>query len=247
MDIYGAFQLCSIGILAAPITIRLSPTYFSLPGRNVIFGWTGLILAGESREGLSAFPKRTLTPLPKGLLSLTVEFYRTTASKCMYDDSGSSISPNPEEFPYNNATCGLICSVEQGPYSLIRTGSTNNIYVIPIPDTLTFGTATVFAAGACVPAILLLTFQWRKILDLNWKKRFSFRDEEERIGEPIDGTNGATTRKMKQVEDLIKVFLRAIETAIFIAALLAVLFIGERNFFSSQVIYQNEPMSSIGT
>jgi hypothetical protein len=50
MHIYGAFQLCSIGILTAPITVRLSPTYFSLPGKNVVFGGTGLILAGESRE-----------------------------------------------------------------------------------------------------------------------------------------------------------------------------------------------------
>lgn len=47
MDVYGAFQLCSIGILAAPITVRLSQTYFRVPGRNIIFLWTGLILSGE--------------------------------------------------------------------------------------------------------------------------------------------------------------------------------------------------------
>jgi hypothetical protein len=28
MDIYGAFQLCAIGILTAPATVRLSRTYF---------------------------------------------------------------------------------------------------------------------------------------------------------------------------------------------------------------------------
>lgn len=47
MDIYGAFQLCSLGILAAPVTARLSRTYFDDPGRNMIFLYTGLILAGE--------------------------------------------------------------------------------------------------------------------------------------------------------------------------------------------------------
>jgi hypothetical protein len=47
MDVYGAFQLCSIGILAAPLTVRLSRTYFYDPGRNTIFLWTGLILAGR--------------------------------------------------------------------------------------------------------------------------------------------------------------------------------------------------------
>ena len=47
MDVYGAFQLMSIGILAAPVTVRLSRTYFYDRGRNTIFLWTGLILAGE--------------------------------------------------------------------------------------------------------------------------------------------------------------------------------------------------------
>ena len=46
MDVYGAFELCSIGILAAPATVRLSRTYFYTKGRNLIFLWTGLILAG---------------------------------------------------------------------------------------------------------------------------------------------------------------------------------------------------------
>lgn len=47
MDVYGAFQLCAIGILAAPVTARLSTTYFNDPGRDTIFVWTGLILGGE--------------------------------------------------------------------------------------------------------------------------------------------------------------------------------------------------------
>lgn len=47
MDIYGALQFCSIGILAAPVTVKLSSTFFYDPGRNIIFLWTGLILSGE--------------------------------------------------------------------------------------------------------------------------------------------------------------------------------------------------------
>ncbi len=46
LDIYGAFQLCTIGILTAPATVRLSNTYFNNPGRNVLFIWTMLVLAG---------------------------------------------------------------------------------------------------------------------------------------------------------------------------------------------------------
>lgn len=47
LDIYGAFQFCAIGILAAPVTVRLSKTYFYDPGRNTIFLWAALILAGK--------------------------------------------------------------------------------------------------------------------------------------------------------------------------------------------------------
>ena len=47
MDIFGAFQLCSIGILAAPVTVMLSRTYFNDPGRNTIFLWAFLLLVGQ--------------------------------------------------------------------------------------------------------------------------------------------------------------------------------------------------------
>lgn len=45
-DIYGTLQLCSIGILTAPACVRLSNTYFNSKGRNVLFLWTVLVLAG---------------------------------------------------------------------------------------------------------------------------------------------------------------------------------------------------------
>lgn len=47
MDVFGAFQFCSIGILAAPVTVRSFQTYFNHPGRNTIFLWTALLLAGN--------------------------------------------------------------------------------------------------------------------------------------------------------------------------------------------------------
>jgi hypothetical protein len=47
MDIYGAFQLCAIGILAVPVSAKLSNTYSNLPGRNTIFIWFALVLSGE--------------------------------------------------------------------------------------------------------------------------------------------------------------------------------------------------------
>lgn len=187
-----------------------------------------------------------IKPFSKGLLSLTVEFYRINPSDCTHDDSGNPISPDATKFPHKNATCGLTCSVEQGPYSPLRGGSANNIYIIPAPAKLTFGTATLLAAACCIPAILSLISMWDKILEINWKMRFGDRDADERIDEPIEGTNGATIRKMRGVNNMIKLFLSVVEIPVLGGAVLAILIIGERNFFSSQVRYQTEPIASIG-
>ncbi|KAL3418819.1 hypothetical protein PVAG01_09040 [Phlyctema vagabunda] len=218
MDVFGAFQLCSIGILAAPVTVRLSKTYFYDPGRNLIFMWTGLILAG--------------------LLSLTVEFFRIETSRCP-QDNGVPISPDASKFPYQDTTCGLDCSIPSSP---LRAGAASNIYVIPAPDKLTFETALLLAAACCIPAILSLISMWNKILKINWKTRFADRDDDE----PIQGTNGATNENMRKVNGLIRDLLSGVEIPVFGAAVLAILIVGERNFFSAQVKYETEPIASIG-
>jgi hypothetical protein len=130
MDIFGAFQFCSIAILAAPLTVRLSRTYFYDPGRNIIFLWTVLILSG--------------------LIALCVEFYRATPSDCTAE---STSIPNfgPKDFIYGTQKCGLICSETQGPYSPIRGGAASEIFVVPIPKRLTFNAGMLLAAGFCIP------------------------------------------------------------------------------------------------
>lgn len=176
-----------------------------------------------------------IKPLPKGLLSLTVEFFRLKTSDCTHDDHGHPISPDVGEFPYG-ISCGLICSVDQGPFSRMRGGSANNIYVIPAPDKLAFGVATVLAAACCIPAILLLITVLNKILKINWMKRDSKKDKDKQDGEPAEGTNGATIAKRR----------RAVLASVFGGAVLAIVIIGERNFFSPQVDYQTEPIAAIG-
>ncbi|EXJ92926.1 hypothetical protein A1O3_01482 [Capronia epimyces CBS 606.96] len=225
MDVYGAFQLCSVGVLAAPVTARMSHTYSHATGSNIIFFWTGLILAG--------------------LLSLTVEFFRTDASDCLHDDSGGPISPSASKFQYNSQ-CGLTCTIELGPHSPLRGGSANNIYVIPAPDRLTFGTAVLLASACCIPAILSLISMWNKVLEINGKNRFSDRNKEDELDEPISGTNGATLKKMRAINSAISRFLEAVQIPMTGAAVLAIVITGERNFFSPQVLYQTEPIASIG-
>jgi hypothetical protein len=225
MDVYGAFQLCTIGILTAPPTVRLSTTYFNNPGRDIIFLWTGLLLAG--------------------LLSLVVEFIRLAPTACPSDDPASIEWAATGKFLYNS-NCSMVCGPE-GPYSPLRTDAADNIYVIPVPRELTFNTATLLAAACCIPAILMLVSTWIKILEKNWE-RFSRSDgQHEKLDEsPIVGTNGATPKQMTWISDRIRSWLTLIEVPVFVAAVLFILVKGEMNFFSKPVMYQTEPIASVG-
>ncbi|KAF3390235.1 hypothetical protein F1880_009018 [Penicillium rolfsii] len=226
MDVYGAFQLCAIGILTAPITVRLSKTYFNNPGRNIIFLWTGLLLAG--------------------LLSLTVEFIRTEATICPADDPATIAWTQTGKFFYNS-TCGMTCG-ESGPFSPLRQGSANNIYVIPVPQLLTFNTATLIAAACCIPAILSLVSTWMKILEKNWEKiSGKDRPDEKPDEQPIEGTNGATPKQMTRIANRIRGWLTLIEIPVFIAAVLAILIRGERNFFSQWAPIVGTGLAAIGS
>lgn len=220
MDTLGALQFCAIGILAAPLTVRLSATYFHAPGRNIIFLWTILILMG--------------------LLALCVEFYRVTTTDCSSDNNGNPLSPSAAKFPYGNASCGLTCDETKGPFSIMRGGSANNVYVIPAPRILSFNTAMLLAAGFCIPGILSLIFTWDKVLDLNWKRR---RHEE--LDARIEGAN-ITVRELKGINSVVRSFLSVIEIPLFGGVILTIIGVGEANFFSPQVLYMTEPMASIG-
>ena len=70
--------------------------------------------------------------------------------------------------------------------------------------------------------------------------------EEERINEPIEGTNGATIREMRGIDSKIRYFLSVVEAPVFGGLVLAIVVIGELNFFSTQVNYQIEPIGSVG-
>ncbi|CAG7559418.1 unnamed protein product [Fusarium equiseti] len=224
MDIYGAFQLCAIGILAAPVTVMMSKTYFNDPGRNTIFLWTFLLLIG--------------------LLSMTIEFYRIETHDCTTDALGNPVSPNASNFTYiEGNNCGLVCSTQDGPRSSMRGGSADNIYVIPAPHTLTFGAGTLLAAACCVHAVLCLVSMWDRVLEINWRRRFGRQQEED---EETTEDGGANKGVMKKVNDTIGFYLKILAVPVFGGAGLAILIVGEINFFSPQVDYQTEPMANIG-
>ncbi|USW56511.1 hypothetical protein Slin15195_G098300 [Septoria linicola] len=210
MDVYGAFQFCAIGALVGPVTVRISGTYNDEAGRNAIFVWALVVLAG--------------------LISLTVEFYRIHSFTCYRDDFQNLLSPNPSLFPYGNASCGVICDEDNGPFSPLRGGSAKNIYLIPSPTKFNFNAATLLSAACCIPAILLCVSTWLNILEINYKKIFG---NSESLGE-IKGNI------------IIKMIRKYAVTVIFGGAVLTILILGERNLFSPEVDYQTEPLANIG-
>lgn len=178
---------------------------------------------------------------------MTVEFYRSKSSECMDDGSGNTIPSSAAQFPYGtNITCGLVCSVETGPYSPMRRGSADNIYIVPAPDKLTFSTATIFAAACCVPAILSLISLGSRIVRFQLTGFSGHKRKEESVDGVIKGTNGATVAKMNAINDLLKTFLNAAEIPVFAAAVFGIIALGEKNFFSAQVFQYTEPTASIG-
>jgi hypothetical protein len=109
--------------------------------------------------------------------------------------------------------------------------------------------AMFLAAAECVPAILSLVSMWNKILEINWKARRGRGALEKEKSEDqgvIPGTNGATFKGMKDVNQAIRSLLSAVEVPVFGGAWLAVLIIGEINFWSPQVKHHTEPISNIG-
>lgn len=223
LDVFGAWQLCSIAIIAVPTTLRISGTYFNSAGRNLVFLWTILLISG--------------------LIALCVEFSRVTATDCSHDEVDV---PNltVKKFPYGRTTCNLTCSEDAGPHSDMRGGSARNIYVIPVPSMLTFNAAMLIAAGVCIPAILSLIFTWDKILESSYRSRRKVQQDAGQT-QQSDAIK-LTPNEIKGINNTVTRFLGVIEIPLFGGVVLAILIAGEINFFSPQLMYMTEPMASIG-
>ncbi|KAI0205684.1 hypothetical protein F4808DRAFT_409892 [Astrocystis sublimbata] len=219
LDIYGAFQICSIGALTAPLTVWNSKTYFINyfhgSGRNILFLWTFLLLAG--------------------LISLTVESIRIESQSCPFDSGGAPID-------YSSlASCDPNCVYgSNGPSSPIRRGPTNEPFIILAPNRLTIGTVALLAAGSSIPPLLFQIYSWHKTLEDNWKRRFA-PGEVEGVGS--NTINSPVTYGIKQGA---RYHLGRILIPFFYSIIVILLVLGEVNFWSRQVSYQTEPISSIG-
>jgi hypothetical protein len=176
------------------------------------------------------------------LLCLIVQFYRSNPVACVQNDNSNTISTNIRQFPYGDTTCGLKCNTSYVG-SPLRQGSANSVYVIPAPTVLNFGTATLLSSAGGILSFLALIPLLNKIFEINWQSRFGDPDN---LRLPIEGTNGATEETMTHVNKYIRKILSVIEIPLWFAASLAILILGEINFFSAEVRFQTERMATFG-
>lgn len=182
-------------------------------------------------------------------MSLAVEFYRSNAIACYHDNLGNPISSNPKKFPYGgDALCDLTCSQQEGPFSPLRRKAASEIFVVPRPDELRFGNAMFLAAACCLPAIISLVSMRNKIVITDWIKRqgSGTQDEHTSGSESAKDANAAESGKPTDLYRTFRGFLRLVEIFVFGGAVLAILILGEINFFSPQMDYHTEPFGSVG-
>jgi hypothetical protein len=90
---------------------------------------------------------------------------------------------------------------------------------------------------------------WNEILKLTFKRLFSMEEERKWKYEPLSAHDPLVDPHVAIMERLkiyVKIFLATTEIPLFSGAIFLILFIGERNFFSPQVSFQTQSISSPG-
>lgn len=77
-------------------------------------------------------------------------------------------------------------------------------------------------------------------------ERFNIRAKSYETNKPISGTNGATKGTTNDANLIIHIFLSAAAVPVSGCAAVAIIIVGEINFFSNPVNYQAEPLAAIG-
>lgn len=98
----------------------------------------------------------------------------------------------------------------------------------------------LLAAGCCIPAILSMIATWAKIVETKWQSQRG-----QSVATNPGATEGAQTSH-KKFSETVEFFLKWIEIPFFAGIVLAIVVVGEENFWSTQVYYQTEPMAAVG-
>jgi hypothetical protein len=178
-----------------------------------------------------------------GLFAIAVEFFRASPVYCTHDDDGRALSTNVKNFPYEHAACGLLCATGVEPVSAIRRGTAKEVFVIPVPNKLRFGAGIVISFGCCIYATIRLSPLWFNMFVRVRKWRMVVEDPPDNTGE----FPRLTRKEVQGLDITVKRFLSVVEFPVSMSFCLALIILGELNFFTPQMTYQTEPFVTIGT
>lgn len=97
---------------------------------------------------------------------------------------------------------------------------------------------TLFTAACCVPAILSIVSIWFKISETNRKRKPA--------KSATDETQDVPTERIDRTNKLIRGLLSVVEIPVYAGAVLALVILGELNFWSHQVYFMTERIAAIG-
>lgn len=212
-------------------------------------------LAGNSDNFLSQ---------SSGLLSLAVGFARVDRFPCLNEDSSNYTQPFTSGA---DAHCHQHC---HGRTTGIRLDPQNpSQYVLDMHRGITINTALGLSVGLCIPAILSLVTIWFKLMreklaasvEAIGKFFSSWNDGASSVGE--DNMQAASSDQIqrrehdmsedqmrgdqeKKMDAVIRIGLGLVERVVFTSLIIAIVVLGERNFWSAEMRAGVEPMSSVG-
>ena len=118
----------------------------------------------------------------------------------------------------------------------MRAGAQNNIYSHSGTEHFfTFGQAMLLSAACCIPAILSLAAFFYQIKDFDWRNSKK------------EKTTDSRTDTIKKADTTTGKLMKRVDIPVFSLVILAILIIGEINFWSIQVRWQTEPIGTVGT
>lgn len=196
-----------------------------------------------------------------GLLSLAVGFDRANPVPCLDQYGNNSpfndtISDNQDSDICHQGCFGLKTGIRQDPQNPSQ-------YVLNMHRGITINTGLGLSVGCCVPAVLSMASIWLKLVREklaglatylpNWNSDNSVSQsnmaaastDEIRRNEHITPEEKERHEDKKR-DDVIRQGLGLVERVVFSAVIVAIVILGERNFWSVEMRAGVEPMSSVG-
>lgn len=123
---------------------------------------------------------------------------------------------------------------------------------------MTLNTATLLCAACCIPAILSLISVWQKVMHINWLKHWTRRhstpstvgggpNEKQPEGLTPEEEHERNIRDDERwMDKKIRLVLGLVERIVFTVCIMAIVILGEMNFWSSQMRAGVEHMNGVG-